>query len=269
MKEEKIKGQPWHSIDVDAAIDNLHSDSNNGLTQAQAAKRLEEYGRNKLPYEKKQKWWQRLLRQFKNMLIYILIVAAILAMILGKWIDASVIIAVVLINAAIGFIQEGKAHRAMESIRGMLSPRAKVIRDSQQREIAAEELVPGDMVVIDSGDRVPADIRILEARNALVDEANLTGESEPVTKQENPVQDDTPLNDRNNMAYSSTMLTSGNLKGIVVDTGKNSEIGRIGEMVSGIKEISTPLLRKIDDFGKNYLWLSFCSVLRCFYSVIS
>lgn len=239
----------WHSMDVGAVLDSLDSNEK-GLSQQEAQQRLEEHGPNKLPSEEIPSAWRRFLRQFKNVLIYVLLAAAVLTAALGEWTDFAVIVAVVLINALIGFIQEGKAQHAMESIRGMLSPQAKVLRDGRQREIPAEELVPGDVVVVDSGDRIPADIRILEAHNAEVDEATLTGESEPVSKQTSPVEEDATLGDRKSMAYSSTMLTSGKLRGVVAATGEQTEIGRIGEMVSGVQEISTPLLRKIDAFGK-------------------
>lgn len=249
MDTDTTQQPDWHNMAVSDVLSSLEADKE-GLDSHEAKRRLQEHGSNKLQTAKRQRAWQRFLRQFNNVLIYVLLLAAGLTALLGEWVDTLVILAVVFVNAVIGFIQEGKAEQAMESIRGMLSPKAKVVRDGQQRELSAEELVPGDIVVVNSGDRVPADIRILETRNAQVDESNLTGESEPVNKQVDPVDRGAPLGDRSSMAYSSTMVTTGQLRGIVTATGEKSEIGKIGSMVSGIKKISTPLLRKIDAFGK-------------------
>lgn len=242
-------GKVWHALGSDEVLSQLAVDDQ-GLTRDEAQRRREEHGANELPSEEKPSAWQRFLRQFKNVLIYVLLAAAVLTAILGKWTDLGVILGVVLLNAIVGFVQEGKAEKAMESIRGMLSPKAKALRDGQEQELPAEELVPGDIVLLGSGDRVPADMRILEARNAQADEAALTGESEPVSKQADPVEEDASLGDRTSMAYSSTILTSGRIRGVVVATGRQAEIGRISEMVSEVEEISTPLLRKMDTFGR-------------------
>jgi magnesium-transporting ATPase (P-type) len=249
--------RPWHALDRDEVLSVLEV-GEEGLSRETAEQRLEEHGPNELPSEEKAGPVQRFLRQFKNILIFILIAAAVLAAILGEWVDTAVIAAVVLINALIGFIQEGKAERAMESIREMLSPQARVLRDGEEQELDAELLVPGDIVLLESGDRVPADLRVLEARNVQAEEAALTGESEPVSKQVEPVEEDAPLGDRKCMAYSSTVLTSGKMRGVVVATGAEAEIGRISGMVSEVKELSTPLLRKVDTFGR---WLSLAIVL--------
>jgi magnesium-transporting ATPase (P-type) len=221
-----------------------------GLSKEEAQERLRKYGPNKLAREERPSGAKRFLRQFKNVLIYILLVAAAFTALLREWVDTAVILGVVLINAVIGFLQEGKAERAMESIRSMLSPKAKVLRDGEERELPAEELTPGEIVLLASGDRVPADVRILEARNAQAEEAALTGESQPVAKQEDPVEEEAPLGDRRSMVYSGTVLTSGKLRGVVVATGSRAEIGRISEMVSQVERMTTPLMRKIDNFGR-------------------
>lgn len=263
MSEEGTKhnkddgNQTWHAMKTAEVLSALDADEK-GLTKEEVSRRLDEYGPNELPSEEKPSALQRLLRQFKNVLIYVLLVAAAMTAVLGEWTDMAVILGVVLINAVIGFIQEGKAEKAMESIRGMLSPEATVLRDGEERQVPAEELVPGDIVLLGSGDRVPADIRVLETRNGQADEAALTGESEPVSKQAEPVEADAPLGDRQSMAYSSTMMTGGTLRGVVVATGSRAEIGRIGEMIAGVQEITTPLLRKIDSFGR---WLAAVIVL--------
>ncbi len=241
--------QPWHAMDRDRVVSLLDT-REQGLSREEAGKRLEEYGPNELPREEKQGYLKRFINQFRNILIYILLVAAVFTAFLGEWVDSGVILAVVIINAVIGFIQEGKAERALESIRGMLSVSAVVRRDGEERETDVENLVPGDIVLLGSGDRIPADLRILESRNAQVEEAPLTGESEPVNKQTEPVEEEAALGDRKSMAYSGTVLTSGRLTGVVVATGAKTEIGAISEMVSRVEELSTPLLRRIDIFGR-------------------
>jgi magnesium-transporting ATPase (P-type) len=221
-----------------------------GLTRDEALKRLVHYGPNELPRKKKPGMLRRFFSQFNNVLIYVLLVSAAFTAFLAEWADTGVILGVVVINAIIGVIQEGKAEQAMESIRRMLSLRANVRRNGDEFEIPAEQVVPGDIVLLRSGDRVPADLRILSARNAQLEEAALTGESEPVEKGTEPVDADAPLGDRKDMAYSSTLVTEGRIKGVVVATGSSTEIGRISELVSTVEVISTPLLRKIDRFGR-------------------
>ncbi len=240
----------WHAMPADEVLTRLGV-GDQGLDSEEAGRRLQEHGPNVLPEPEKSNLLLRFLSHFNNMLIYILLVAAAFTAVLGEWIDMGVILAVVLINALIGFIQEGKAEKAMEAIRGMLSPKATVLRNGEEQEIPARELVPGDIVLLKSGDRVPADLRVLMVRNAQVEEAALTGESEPVGKQSDPVAKDAVLGDRTSMAYSSTFVTLGQVRGAVVATGGQTEIGRISEMVSQVETLSTPLLRKIDAFGRN------------------
>ncbi len=243
------QARPWHAMDVSEVLAALDTDKS-GLAREEARRRLDRYGPNELPAEEKPGPLRRFLSQFNNMLIYVLLVAAAFTAFLGEWVDTGVILAVVVINALIGFIQEGKAEQAMESIRGMLSPKATVLRDGEERELPASELVPGDVVLLRSGDRVPAELRVIAARNAQAEEAALTGESEPVGKEPDPVEEDAPLGDRTSMAYSSTVITNGRLRGVVVATGGETEIGRISEMVSRVESLSTPLLRKVDAFGR-------------------
>jgi cation-transporting P-type ATPase F len=247
MKDKSIE-RPWHAMGRKDVLAFLGVDER-GLSAGQVDERLEKYGPNLLPQEDKPSALRRFMMQFKNVLIYVLLVAAVLTLALGEFVDSAVIFAVVIINAIIGFIQEGKAERAMEAIRAMLSPKALVVRDGKEQDLPAEELVPGDIVMVRSGDRVPADLRVVSARNAQAEEAALTGESEPVDKQVDPVESDAPLGDRFCMAYSSTVITSGQLRGVVVATGGDTEIGRIGAMVSGVEQITTPLIRKINAFG--------------------
>lgn len=248
-KQEKSDTEPWHAMTGDDVLSSLGV-GEGGLTRDEAARRIQKYGPNKLAEKKKTGSLKRFIRHFQNVLIYVLLLAAVFTALLGEWVDTSVIVAVVIINAIIGFIQEGKAEKAMEAIRGMLSPKATALRDGRQQELPAEELVPGDIVILGSGDRVPADMRILQSRNAQADEAMLTGESEPVDKQLDPVDKDTPIGDRENMTFSGTVLTSGQLRGVVTATAEQAEIGRISEMISNVEDIKTPLVRKMDRFGR-------------------
>jgi magnesium-transporting ATPase (P-type) len=247
--DQQHERTPWHALSGDEALDRLET-SRDGLPEDDVRRRLEEYGPNQLRREERRPWWKRLLAQFNNVLIIILLIAGALTTALGQWVDAIAIFAVVLINAAIGFIQEGKAESALESIKGMLSPQATVTRDGRRTTIPAEEVVPGDIVSVSSGDRVPADIRLLEARRLRTQEAALTGESEPVDKDTDPVADRTDLADRASMAFAGTMVAQGTGDGVVVETGQHTEIGRISELLQKVEQIETPLLRQLDRFAK-------------------
>ncbi len=234
---------------IEETLTALHT-REQGLSSDETGERLEQHGPNELPRNQGPGRLKRFLNQFRNVLIFILLIAALFTAFLGEWTDTAVILAVVIINAVVGFVQEGKAEKALESIRAMLSVSTVVRRDGHESEINVNELVPGDVVLLKSGDRVPADLRVLKSRNAQVEEAALTGESQPVNKQTAPVEKDASLGDRKSMAYSGTMLASGRLTGVVVATGKKTEIGRISELVSGVENLGTPLLRKIDRFSR-------------------
>ncbi len=240
---------PWHACSADDTCKQLDT-SKDGLSRSEAEERLQEHGPNKLRQTQGRPWWRRLLDQFNNILIIILLIAGVAAALLGKPVDAGAIFAVVLINAAVGFIQEGKAEKALQSIKGMLSPEARVRRDGEQETVPAEDLVPGDLVLLESGDRVPADLRLLSATRCRMEEAPLTGESEPVDKATDPVDEDTDLAERSSMAYASTLCVHGACEGIVVATAMDTEIGHISEMIEQVEEIQTPLQKQLDQFGK-------------------
>ncbi|MBS0003492.1 MAG: HAD-IC family P-type ATPase, partial [Thioalkalivibrio sp.] len=242
----------WHALEPDAALERLDSDTG-GLDREAARERLERHGSNRLPAPERTGPVRRFLLQFHNVLIYILIVAGIGTALLGHWIDAWVIFGVVLINAAIGHIQEGKAEKALDAIRHMLSPKALVVRDGQRRTIPAEDLVPGDVVILQAGDKVPADLRLFRTHNLRIDEAVLTGESVVVDKQTEPVVEDAGLADRASMAFSGTLVAYGQARGVVVGTGTETEIGRISTMLGEVETVTTPLLVQIAQFGR---WLS-------------
>jgi calcium-translocating P-type ATPase len=229
-----------------------------GLTQAEVVARLTRYGPNRLPEARSRGPLRRLLAQFHNVLIYVLLGAAVVTGSLQHWVDTGVILAVVLANAAIGFLQEGKAEAAMAAIRGMLAPRASVLRDGARATVDGAALVPGDIVLLEAGDKVPADIRLIEARGLAAQEAILTGESVPVEKSEAPVAADAALGDRRSMLWSGTIVTQGTARGLVVATGRSTEIGRIGGMLAGVEQITTPLVAQMDHFAR---WLSFLILL--------
>ncbi|MDO8262986.1 MAG: cation-transporting P-type ATPase [Gallionella sp.] len=239
----------WHSLPVHETLRVLAAD-HAGLSQAEAAQRLQQYGPNRLPAARRDSLPMHFARQFHNVLIYVLLVSALITALLDHWVDCSVIAGVVLINAIIGVIQEGKAERALDAIRNMLSLNATVLRDGQRREIPAEQLVSGDMVLLSSGDKVPADLRLIETRQLRVEEAALTGESEPVEKDIAAVDAHAVIGDRSCMAYSGTLVVFGQARGVVVATGAATEIGRISGLIAAVTSLETPLLRQMTRFGQ-------------------
>ncbi len=250
ISKDDISSKKWHSLNSEDVLSSLNTDSEKGLTADEASKRLEEFGPNKLPEQKKRGPLMRFILQFHDVLIYILIVAAVATALMGHWIDTGVILAVVIINAVIGFIQEGKAEQALESLKEMLSLEANVIRDGKQKTVDADELVPGDIVLLESGDKIPADLRITEANGFQVEESALTGESETVEKAVDPVDEDSVVGDRTSVGFNGTMATYGKATGVVFATGGETEIGKINRMMGEVEEITTPLLRQIKRFGK-------------------
>jgi len=243
---------PWHALDASDVIAHWESDRD-GLSDRVAEQRIEQYGLNQLRPPQKAGALIRFLRHFHNILIYILIVAALGTALLGHWVDTGVILAVVLINTFIGFVQEGKAEKALDAIRQMLSPHAVVVREGHRLEVEAKSLVPGDVVFLQAGDKVPADLRLLDTKNLRVDEAVLTGESVPAEKAVQPVAEDASLGDRFSMAYSGTLVTFGRGLGIVVATGERTEVGRISSMLGEVHSLQTPLVRQVEEFGR---WLA-------------
>jgi magnesium-transporting ATPase (P-type) len=253
---------PWHTLSIEQTLQRLDANAE-GLSQAQAAARLEKYGPNRLPETKSSGPLLRFLSQFHNVLIYVLLAAAGVTLALEHWVDAGVIFGVVLINALIGFIQEGKAENALAAIRQMLSPHAMALRDGHKLTIASEQLVPGDIVPLQAGDKVPADLRLLQCKGLQIEEAALTGESVPVEKDPATLADNTVLADRRCMAYSGALATHGQGKGVVVETGAGTEIGRISSLVANVQQLTTPLIRQMDQFGR---WLSLFILLLAVFS---
>ncbi len=243
-------GEGWHARPAGEVVALLGGDTSRGLAGAEARRRLEVHGENRLPDAPRRGPLLRLLLQFHNPLIYVLLAAGAVTLWLGHFVDAGVIVGVVVVNALIGFVQEGKAERALDAVRAMLASRAVVLRDGERHEIDAAGVVPGDIVLVESGTRIPADLRLVQVRNLRADEAALTGESVPVEKNLAAVDPAAPVGDRRCMAYSGTVVTYGQARGIAVATGPLTEIGRIGTLVSGVGRIATPLVRRLDQFAK-------------------
>jgi magnesium-transporting ATPase (P-type) len=242
----------WHTLSAEEALAKQQS-ATSGLSDEEAAKRLAEFGPNRLTPAKQRGPLIRFLVQFHNVLIYVLIGAAFVTAMLGYYVDTGVILGVVFINAFIGFIQEGKAEEALAAIRNLLSPQAMVIRNGNSRTVSGEDLVPGDIVQLQSGDRVPADVRLIHQKNLRIDEAMLTGESVPVNKSIEKVDESSSIGDRVCMAYSGTFVTFGQAKGVVTATGDTTEIGRISEMLGEVETLTTPLLKQMAVFAR---WLT-------------
>jgi magnesium-transporting ATPase (P-type) len=239
----------WHAISADDVVRRLATSRESGLEAAESSTRLRKYGQNRLPEGKKRGPFTRFLAQFNNILVYVLLAAGFTKLMLNLWVDAGIIFGVVVLNALLGFIQEGKAEKALDSIRNMLSAEARTVRAGETRLIPAEELVPGDIVMLESGDKVPADLRLIDAKNLRTEEAALTGESVPADKGTDMVPASATVGDRENMTFSGTMVVSGRATGVVVATGSDTELGRINQLLASVSPLETPLLRQIKTFG--------------------
>jgi len=242
----------WHEESSEKVFELLEATSD-GLPKEEASNRLVKHGPNRLAEASVRGPLVRFLCQFNNVLIYVLIAASAVTAMLGHWVDASVILGVVFINAVIGFVQEGKAENALRAIRQMLSPNAMVLRNGKQVTLPAEELVPGDVVLLQSGDKVPADLRLFHVKGLQIQESVLTGESMAVEKTTDAVAQETMIGDRRCLAYSGTLVTHGQGTGVVIATGAQTEIGHISTLVSEVESLTTPLLRQMAQFGR---WLT-------------
>ncbi len=241
-----------HTLPPEAALAALET-SAAGLDPDEAARRLTKHGPNRLPEAPRHGPLYRFLSQFHNVLIYVLIGAAAVTAALGHWVDTGVILAVVLVNAVIGFIQEGRAEQAMDAIRAMLAPGATVLRGGQRTSLDAQAVVPGDIVLVNAGDRVPADLRLIQTRGLSAQEAILTGESVPVEKTTAAVAPEAALGDRAGMLFSGTLVTAGTGRGVVGATGTRTQIGQISGLLDRVETLTTPLLAQMDSFAR---WLT-------------
>ena len=239
----------WHALAADDVARQLDTRVDHGLGAGEATARKQKYGPNRLPEGKKRGPFIRFLTQLDNVLVYVLLGAGFVKLMLGLWLDAGIIFVVVILNALLGFIQEGKAEKALDSIRNMLSAEARTVRSGETRMAPAEDLVPGDIVLLESGDKVPADLRLVDVKNLRTEEAALTGESVPAEKSANPVAEKSTVGDRHSMVFSGTMVVSGRATGIVVATGSQTELGKINQLLANVSSLETPLLRQIKKLG--------------------
>jgi P-type Ca2+ transporter type 2C len=261
-----------HRESAEAVISALGSDAARGLTAAEAQRRLEHYGQNRLKSAPETPWWKRLLEQFENFLVIILIVATVISAV--EWLlqdpretalpyEAIVILAIIILNATLGFIQEARAEKSVRALMALAAPEATVVRDGERQRIAADDIVPGDIVLIEAGDKIPADARLVEVANLQTNEAPLTGESVPVSKEVEPLEGDGGLGDRRNMLYSGTVATYGRGSALVVSTGMATEVGRIAGLLDAAEKEPTPLQQELDRTGKrlSVIMLGICAMV--------
>src|SRR5215469_5408938 len=240
---------PWHALTIGQAAQKLSTDESAGLTDADIQQRRAEYGLNQMTATGGVPAWRRFARQFNQAVVYILLAATVGCFILREHVDAFVILGVVLVNAIIGYFQEAKAERAIKALSRMLATESNVRRERKKLRLPSAELVPGDIVLLQSGDRVPADLRLAQVKNLQCDEAAMTGESVPAQKTFEPLPGETILNDRTNVAFAGSLVTYGQGEGIVIATGDNTESGKIAGLVSKEVDLATPLTRKITEFS--------------------
>ena len=254
----------WHCEDVDGAVARLETDRSGGLGDEEAARRSGRYGANALAEARGRPPWRIFVDQFTDFMIMVLIAAAVISGLLGEIHDTIAIIAILALNAIIGFIQEFRAERAMAALKRIAAPTASVVRGGRRLVIAARELVPGDVVVLEAGNVVPADLRLTEAARMKTEEAALTGESVPVDKIVPAIADrDAPIGDRRNMAYKGTIVTYGRGQGVVVATGMATELGKIAALLAAEEETGTPLQARLAGFGRRLagIVLVICAII--------
>ncbi|MEZ4601098.1 MAG: cation-transporting P-type ATPase [Syntrophotaleaceae bacterium] len=252
---ETLLSRHWHHLPPEEIVTLLDSDVEKGLDHFAVTHRQEHFGPNRITRQKRKSPLVLFLQQFHQPLVYILLGATIITLLLREWVDGAVIFGVVLVNAVIGYIQEAKALRAIEALALSMEGQATAVRAGQKQRVSFSELVPGDLVLLQSGDKVPADLRLISARELQIDESALTGESVPVQKQYESLPAEVALADRANMAYSSTLVTYGTGTGIAVATGDGTEIGRINELITSAEVLQTPLTKKIGHFSSLLLWV--------------
>ena len=257
------QNENWHALSTEEVLENLKV-RENGLTSSEVARRQAQYGLNELTEPPRPGFLKLLWEQFNNFIVLLLIVASVVSALLGEWVDASAIIAIVLLNAVLGIIQERRAEQALAALKKLASPEARVLRDGHHVTVSSRDLVPGDIVYLEAGNHVPADVRLMEAVNLQVDEAALTGESHPVQKNAAMIlEQNIPLGDRKNTTFMGTMVTYGRGHGVVIGTGMHSQLGLIARMLEGVDQEETPLQKRLDQLGKTLGWgaLVVCAIV--------
>ena len=248
-----IKNIIWHALPIGDVLKDLDV-QDEGLSSEEAARRLSKYGENQLQEAPRPTFWQMLWEQLNNFVVIMLVVASIISAVLGDYVEAAAIMAIVVLNAILGIVQESRAEEALAALQKLAAPDAQVIRDGRRQVIPARKLVPGDIILLEAGNYVPADVRLLETMNLKVEEAALTGESVPVQKVNDLVEEDASLGDRKNSAFMSTLVSYGRGKGVVTGTGMKTQIGLIASMIQGIHTEETPLQKRLDQLGKTLGW---------------
>ena len=252
---------PWHGMEKTELIRQLDTDIDKGLSGPEIEKRLKEYGYNELKKEERVSPFTLFVNQFKNVLIIILLIAVVLSFLVGEAVDSIFILVIVVFCAVLGFIQEYRAEKALDALKKMLSPTITVLREGREEEVPSTELVPGDVLIIEAGDKIPADARIVEAHAMRCDEASLTGESLPVGKNSNILPEKTVIADRKNMIFAGTTALYGRGKAVVTTTGMNTEFGNIAQEMMAVESEKTPLEKRTEEVGK---WLGIASLGICF-----
>src|SRR5512142_2012551 len=241
----------WHALEAKEVLKQLDV-AGNGLTSEEAKRRLELVGPNQLKEAPRPTFWKMLWEQLNNFVVILLIVASVISGLLGDYVEAAAIMAIVVLNAILGIVQERRAEEALAALKKLAAPDAQVLRDGHRRSIPSYELVPGDIVFLEAGNFVPADIRLLEAVNLRVEEASLTGESLAVQKNATSILDkDVPLGDRRNTAFMGTLVAFGRGRGVVTSTGMRTQLGLIASMLQNVETEETPLQRRLDQLGKS------------------
>ena len=251
----------WHSMESGQVLKELNTDIHRGLNEDEVKTRLDQYGYNELKKEEKISPFTLFINQFKNILIIILIVAIVLSALVGEVVDAVIIAVIVVFCAVLGFIQEYRAERALEALKKMLSPTITALRGGREEEVPSKELVPGDILLLEAGDKIPADARLVEIHSLKCDEAPLTGESMPVGKILEKLPERAQIGDRRNMVFTGTIVTYGRGKAAVTSTGMRTEFGKIAEEVTAVETEKTPLEKRTEEIGK---WLGIISLIICF-----
>lgn len=248
---EEFLNISWHALEADEVLENLDVPFETGLSDSEVKERLEKFGYNELREQPGRSFWQKLWEQINSFVIWLLISAAVISAVLGDWVEAGAILLIVVLNAIMGIIQESRAEASLAALKKMAAPEAQVLRNGHRIMVPSRELVPGDIVFIEAGNFIPADIRLLDAVNLSIDEASLTGESMPAKKNaESNLQADIPLGDRENTAFSGTTVSYGRGKGVVISTGMHTQLGLIATMLQSVEQEQTPLQKRLDELGK-------------------